>query len=311
MNETEARTLIASEIRVERADLVAAKAFILQGNEVWTFRVSQEWGRAVAGGEPPAVFRLSEGDPSAIARQYARFFSAQMAVFQAVWELVAVALLVPATSQIERRKFSVQWTTGRNSGGFDVLELGVPCLEEFARPTAPRETILTDGDLYLAGLPTTSLHHGVKDALWMAVACFRAELFVPAVAMLGAATEGAWIELGRSLVARHPDEAPCKKAMKILEGDVAAIRQIVNTITEQLYARQDLFDDCAKSSGVSLDRLREIATWSHTVREARNVLHWGVSPNPGNTYEKVAVLLMSALQNVGDLEKLRVASTIP
>jgi hypothetical protein len=145
----------------------------------------------------------------------------------------------------------------------------------------------------------------------MAVTCFRRELFVPAVAMLGAASEGAWIELGRALISRHPTESICTSTERTLESDVTSMRRIIRDITEALYARQDLFGTYARASGVSLDRLREIAIWSHTVREARNVLHWGAGPTATTTYEGVAVLLMSALQNIGDLEKLRVAAAVP
>ena len=145
----------------------------------------------------------------------------------------------------------------------------------------------------------------------MAVNCFRRELFVPAAAMLGAASEGIWIELGRALIARHPTESICVNTTKTIENDVTSMRRIIRAVTESLYARQDLFGGFVISSGVTLDRLREIGVWSHVVREARNVPHWNATSSSAGTYESVAVLLMSAVPNLGDLGKLRVAAAGP
>ena len=251
---------------------------------------------------------LYEDGPTPVLLKYARNFSAQLAVYQAIWELVAVSLLVPA-SEVSKKRFKVTWTTvgpggSGQSSGFEVPNIGVPYLPEFARPVSPPDTILTDGDLYLNELPSTTLHPGVEKALRLAVACFRQELFVPAVAMLGAASEGAWIELGKALANGHPKDSKSKKIIEDLEDDFVGTGRKINLIAE-LYSHRDLFGEVEKASGIKLSRVREIAVWAHTVREARNVLHWNVSPTPENTYEKVAVLLMSALPNIGDLEKLR------
>lgn len=314
MNADKAAQFITREVRVERVDVIAAKSFILRESDNRTYELAKKWAREVAG-EPPSALPLYEEDPTPILRQYARYFSAQLAVYQAVWELISVAVLLPA-GNVQRKGFNVAWTTCRPprgsgvSGGFDLPEIELPYLEQFVRSKPAPDTILTDGDLYIKELPSGTLHPGIKEALRLAVACFRQELYVPAVAMLAAASEGAWIELGKALGSRRPHDAKSQKVLATVMDEFEGIGKKVNLIVD-LYSRQDLFSDCAKTSGISLNRLREVVLWTHTVREARNVLHWGVSPTPANTYEKVAILLMSALQNLGDLEALRIAATVP
>jgi hypothetical protein len=64
-----------------------------------------------------------------------------------------------------------------------------------------RDEILADGDLYLHSLSIPNLHPAAADYLQQAIKCFRHELYLPAVAMLGSASEVAWTALGESLIA--------------------------------------------------------------------------------------------------------------
>src|SRR5258708_1065385 len=51
---------------------------------------------------------------------------------------------------------------------------------------------LSDGDLYLHELGIPDLHPDVEQSLHEAVRCFRHELYLPTLAMLARAAEGAW-----------------------------------------------------------------------------------------------------------------------
>lgn len=61
-----------------------------------------------------------------------------------------------------------------------------------------------------------------------------------------------------------------------------------------LYARKDLFDTVAKTSGVAIDDIRMAQVWTEQVRDSRNVVLHGVEAALPNDYEKVAALLLGA-----------------
>ncbi len=65
-------------------------------------------------------------------------------------------------------------------------------------------SVIATPDLFLKQLNIPNLNSEVKDALFDAIRCFRAELYTPCLAMLLKATEGAWTELGLSLIGSLP-----------------------------------------------------------------------------------------------------------
>jgi hypothetical protein len=157
VNDTDTQTLIVKEIRVERAQVAAAKEFVLRRNEGNTLEVAQDWAREVAG-KPRSPLPLNESDTADIARQYARHFSAQLAVFHAVWELIASTVLMPAGSS-SRSEFSITWRSGGVTGGYTFDQFRVPYPDHFVRSLVAGDTILADGDVFLSNLPST-LHTG-------------------------------------------------------------------------------------------------------------------------------------------------------
>jgi hypothetical protein len=67
------------------------------------------------------------------------------------------------------------------------------------RPPSHRgddDAYLVEPSLYLDVLSIPTMHAELQEALAEAVRCFRAKLYTAGVAMLGKASEGAWLELG-------------------------------------------------------------------------------------------------------------------
>src|SRR5579863_3914910 len=95
MHPDNAARFIETEVRIERPDVVAAKGFVLKEKTGETLGLGKVWAQQAVG-DLPSVLPLYEEDPSALLRRYAKFFSAELAVYQAVWELVAAGLLFPA-----------------------------------------------------------------------------------------------------------------------------------------------------------------------------------------------------------------------
>jgi hypothetical protein len=165
---------------------------------------------------------------------------------------------------------------------------------------------LFDSDLYLQHLESLGLPDGVKSALRMSLECFRRQLYVPCIAMLGAAAEAVWIETGRALARQLGAQNPLAGRLEACLTDPrTSTKEKVSKVCD-FYDRNE-YAELRRASGIDQKRLRAIQQWSDQVRESRNVLHWGAEPSVPNTYEKVAVLLMDA---VAELRDLRLAANV-
>lgn len=164
---------------------------------------------------------------------------------------------------------------------------------------------LSNPDLFLHTLDIPGLHNEVENSLREAVSCFRHELYLACLAMLGRASEGAWIELGLKLVNAIPPESH-EKAQNIkdkLEDSFVSIGKKIMEILK-LYECKDIFADIYKKSDVKVQDLRNAVVWSDSIRESRNSIHYGVKSSMPNTYEKVAALLIGAVPHIRLLYKV-------
>lgn len=153
------------------------------------------------------------------------------------------------------------------------------------------------------------MHPEVASAFGEAVKCFRLELFTAALAMLGKASEGAWLELGASLLEFVPDGQRTRFARQqfTLEDPMLGLLRKVEAVIS-MYEHQEIFAPVTKACGIRLQELRSVAVWSDAVRESRNTIHFGVQAAVPNTYEKLTALLIGAVPNVRVLYRLK-AST--
>jgi hypothetical protein len=152
--------------------------------------------------------------------------------------------------------------------------------------------------LFLHNFNIPNIHPEVEESLREAVRCFRHELYIACLAMLGKASEGAWTELGLKLAQAISSGSPVngKKTEKKLDPRYAIGKRITETL--QLYEQKDVFGTLQKESGVSIQDLRTAAVWSDVVRESRNSVHYRDYPSMPNTYEKVAALLIGAVPHL-------------
>ena len=125
------------------------------------------------------------------------------------------------------------------------------------------------------------------------------------MAMLGKAVEGAWIELGcslsRTITARDHNHDEFESMMR---GDDWGFARKIQEILS-LCRRKEWVGSVLRDADVRLPEIEEIASWSHTVRDARNAIHFGVRPVVGNNYEKVAVLLLAAARHLQSIYLLK------
>jgi hypothetical protein len=163
---------------------------------------------------------------------------------------------------------------------------------------------LSNPDLFLHELNIPNLHKEVEEALCEAVRCFRHELYLACLAMLGRSSEGAWIELGLKL-AKAVERHSLKDAEKIRKTQQNVFEGVGKKITKtvQAYERIDL-EDLRKQSGVTLQDLRNSVVWADVVRDSRNSVHYGAKLAMSNSYEKVAALLIGAVPHLRILYRI-------
>ena len=168
---------------------------------------------------------------------------------------------------------------------------------------------LTDPDLYAATLAISGLHPDVASALRESILCFRQEFYTASLAMLGKASEGAWLDLAAALLSFVGSTVGKKyaKQQATLDDPMQGAQRKVDAVLA-IFNHQDDFGALAATAGVKPADLREAAIWSDTVRDSRNTLHFGVSPATPNTYEKVTVLLLASVPRIRLLYRLKAAT---
>lgn len=309
MNESQAKEFVLESMSVSRADIASAKAFLTdRGGQEITANLIAEWLRSNGIGYPDPVL-LRKEDVKEQLRSVARAFSLRIAGYIAVWDLISAGYVYPA-GQTEMDTPHVGWTTvlpgsGGSSSGWTFPEIAHPYpTSVFYGSSVKSEGPFTDGDLYLNEIGVSDLHPGIEEALREAARAFRHDLYTAAVAMLGAASEGIWSELGSALVCAAPETAKSKKLERILNDPYYGAAQLINSVTELCTDRAQS-GDILKDSQVPVAEFQTAVLWSHSVREARNVLHWGATPAVANTYDKVATLMLTTAQHISTLWRIR------
>jgi len=300
MREDEAKTKITDQIAVTRQMVTIAKAKLLElfRDHSDTDRVIDMLLENLDARMPEKIVLNPTADPLPTITQVAKSISWQVAASEAVWELIHDNHIIPATLNLPGGSINLAVTSGNNLSGwtFDEYRISVPTRVKFPPSRKSSSEFLVNSDLYLYNLGIPNLHPEIDLALREAVRCFRYDLFTASATMLGKASEGAWLELGASLIDTLPpsDAGYVRRQKDELENPAVGIGKKIETIMG-LYERQDLYSQISERSGISVQELRTAASWSDTVRDSRNTIHFGVEPSVPNTYEKVAALLLGAV----------------
>jgi hypothetical protein len=319
MSEDEAKKFLLSKISVTRQKVTVAKAFVRKHFNSDTTLLIDSFLKHVNCLMPPQILLHESRDPQSSLLQAAESVSWRLAACEAIWGLVHLTMLLPASSDLTGTQLPLGWTTvipdsGGTTGGWrlDEWELVVPVPRKIARPPSSLFSDagqpLTDVDLYLHELGQVELDSEVEEALREAVKCFRYELFTACLAMLGKASEGAWIELGLSLVTAFP-EGTSFKTEKSKDFFVDPFVGIGKKIREVLKLSEHLeLKPVFERANIKLQDLRNEVIWADAVRESRNSIHYGAEPPMSNSYEKVAALLIGAIPHMAIIYTLRAAA---
>lgn len=237
----------------------------------------------------------------------AEYFISIIAIGEATWALVHDGTLL-YDSVLTEIDTNLPWTdaiAGSGSFGdwtFEEFSMKVPVSVVFA-PSHRVDTTetLTDPNLFRLAAGIEGADSEVVQAMDDAVNCFRKELYRASVVLLGKAMEGAWVEMGIAL-AHSATGKPGFNSEEFIEGmaDESPLARKIDRILK-LYRNRDLVGDAISRFGVRPGELEGVVVWSDVLRDARNAIHFGVKPLIPNDYEKVAVLLLAAANNLSKL----------
>jgi hypothetical protein len=304
MTPLQAKEYILARVNIDRADIADAKTFLatLSGifavNDVATRRANDVVG------PPEQTLPLWQDDPTPAIDRYIAHLRARLAVFKAASELVASGIVMQAGANVTG-SITTPWTDAPPRGGGTSASFNLDFIyahpEHVVRPVWVKDdVVLGDGDLYLSTLGASQLHSGIADALRQSVRCCSSGLFVPAVAMLDAASEGAWIEAGKRLSTVPPHDARQASLSTVLNDPSKSMRSKAGAICDYYDGRKDL----QLITRIAKPQLRDTLQWSGLIRDARNVLHWNVTASIPNDYSTVATYLLAAIGHIKRLHAL-------
>jgi hypothetical protein len=317
MSPDEAKQHIVDAVAVRRQQVTLAKAFILKNFQPDTAQLVGQFLNSVDAKMPDKLVLHQSVDTLPNLRAAAEAISWKIAACEAVWGLISNGAIFPASASLWGEIEVLACTTvvpgsGGLSGGVKLDELSVRVPDRLVLPRSSEEDSaqpLTDPDLYLNELDLPDLDSAIETALRQAVQCFRHDLFLACLAMLGRASEAAWIEAGRALAGAAPTGSAVNatKVRDQLEDPFVGIGKKIKAVVD-LYSKQDVFGDIAKACGVKPQDLRNCVVWADCVRESRNSIHYGAEPAMSNSYEKVAALMIGAVPHLRVLVSLTSAA---
>lgn len=290
MNQHEGEKYVRDHVKVSPVDVAAAKAWFARTQIRNTRGAIEQWLDEQGFAMSPPSIPLGHDDDEATLNHAARNISLQLAAEHAIWGLVYSGSLFAGPHILEEIP-QVHWQHQTGQGAswrFEEYRYSFPASTLPSMLAASRHS---DGDLFLANVGVTNLDPGVAEALEDSAACLRHDLYTPSVAMLGAAVEGAWIELGKALLPYYEAGSSGVGYRKAL-FEPTSITKKVDTVKKMwgLNPLKNVRDAC----GISIDKLDIAAAWTDTVRRSRNVLHWDNEPETPNNYDKVASLMLTA-----------------
>ena len=207
MNDDDAKRYIAEHVKVARLHVTIAKAFILKNFHPTTSELLRRFLASVDAKMPQKLVLHPSVDAVPTLDGVVGAISWQLAACEGIWGLIGNATMFPASTNMYGEFGTLQWTTvvpgsGGSSSGFSLDEYSILVPDKLALPKSSNPGVdlpPTDPDLYLKELNLPSLVPAIEMALREAVRCIRHELYLACLAMLGRASEAAWIETGLAL----------------------------------------------------------------------------------------------------------------
>jgi hypothetical protein len=306
VNPEQAKAELIRGVRVTTQMVTYAKAYMLKHHAPDVTALITSLLKNVDARKPESIVIHQSVDTSGMISAAANYFSWRLAACEAIWGLISSNCLIPASSDHYDESNYFSWTTvipgsGGQSSGWHLDQFSLPVPRKvLLKPSGiyEKDAPLSDPDLYLHEMSIDGMGKDIEDSLRESVQCFKHELYLGSLALLGRASEGAWIELGLALARTVPESAAVngQKLRESMEDQFVGIGKKIAEVLK-MYERRDIFGEYYKSSGYKPSDLKSVVVWSDAVRESRNSIHYGAKPAMSNSYEKVAALLIGAVAN--------------
>lgn len=231
-------------------------------------------------------------------KHVADIISWKLAICESIWRLINNNVIVPDQDQNDLmtpfRSIKYKTIGHTSSLSLEDVKIKVPPSIKFVPSYAfSKYKELYSGEIYINKFEINNMSRIAKESLLDAIKCFRHELFVPCVVMLGKASESAWIELSRKLISWSGTDINIKDLHKVLSGDFPSIHKIMNEVLK-IYEHQ-LPKEYKKRIGITDTVFKETYEWSNLVRMYRNTIHPESSFDLELNYESTSSLMLSAI----------------
>jgi hypothetical protein len=305
MDRVKAEEIIRENVTVTPQKVTVAKAFLARNvigdrPEALLDALLRHLSATLPTGD---IVLNSQTDPTPALKQLAESISWWLAGAEAINALIHCGVLHISGGEWWEQEPRAMWLAGNpagsyNRGGFSLGEFKVALPYRLRRSWVETSGVfLSDADLYLSDLAIPNLDADVGDALSEAVRCFRQELYLACVVMLGKAAEGAWIEVAIAMGNGFGDSKLASEGADPLIGFARKIQKVLDWSTTH---KKEIEQRCS----VRLNEIEAAALWADMVRDSRNAVHHKTRSATANTYEKVATLLMGAVSPLRTLYKL-------
>lgn len=289
---------IRSKLTVLREDIARAKSYLMKLDSGRAEDHASTWIKQ----QNIEEFGCVNTDDSPKIEQLIRAYSLRKAFYQALFELVAAGDMILA-EPVTKFEPSLRFDQGRSEFSrtmweAEKIDMGFAEPHAFQRISLP-DDMPTDPDIFLEGIDCKSLHVGIREAIEQSLACFRRGLYMPATAMLAAATEAAWSECGTKVAANLNHQ----KLVNLFADPLSSISRKVADLSNTL--DQPNGKALLKSAGLSIAKIREAEVWTGVLRDRRNALHWTKAKSFVADHSETATLLIAAPLHIGTLEAVR------
>jgi hypothetical protein len=295
MNPEQAGSFLIAKVSVSREDIARAKSWIVRAKGSNVSGMGDEWLREQNIPDLRQVNTDSEDCEDTLTR-IARAYSIRLAFYHAVWELITAGIVVASDPQGWWEP-SLEYKTQHYAGGVPIASLAFPHPSKITRLAGCNEP--ADPDIFLDGIDCTTLHSGILEGIEQALVCFRRGLYMPATAMLAAATEATWTECGRAVAKNLSDQ----KLSAILSDPYVSIARLVSDVRKAL--EQKTAKPLLQKAGQTIHQVTDAEIWTTTLRDRRNALHWGKAKSFIADHAETGTLLMAAPQHLKTLEAIR------
>jgi hypothetical protein len=318
LNEAQLREIVASRISVTSQKIAVAKGLLLKHYQPHAEGMMQSALRELGIRRPERVVVKIEGESAEEVDALGDYFSWSLCAVEALWGLIHSGIMFPAAGAMSEISTTAQVfhvSSGSSGGGGEDFSavIRIPAFPTTVLKSRSETAgfLLTDPDLFLDALQPHVPTGDLAEALREAIRCFRHDLYMASAVMLGKASEGIWIELGKALIDALPKPEQTGKAAFRADLDNAvrpSFAMKLRDISRFYETTQKQLAVVGNASGVSLDQFRVAWHWSDTVRDSRNVVHYGSQPNLPNNYENVSTLLLTGSTHLRNLLKLHSAA---